>query len=304
MRTSAGSVTTAAGELRTVLWRPDEQDGVLPGVVLVDGAMEGTADDTWSAFAEVLVACGVVALSHDKPGCGGSPGDWREQSLADRARESLDAVEVLRRQPGVDQDRVGLLGVSQGGWVSYLAASIAPGTINQLVAVSGPGVSPAEQERYRIERAVDGDAEAMAWVDERTRRVLAGDDLDSILAAQAAFAGRAWYEGACSFYDLPELFPLLVALFSFDPAAVLPLIRCPVFAAFGGDDQSVPVGASVAAMAALLPADPRHALAVYPRADHGLRVSDDPDLPLRERLAPGFLPMLAAWLGSAPAAVT
>ncbi len=120
--------------------------------------------------------CGAAVLAHDKPGCAGSPGDWRKQTFDDRARESLAAVELLRVQPGVDPSRVGLLGISQGGWISYIAASLAPEKVSHLVSVSGPGVSVAEQERYRIGCAVGGNPEALAWVDQRSRRLLAGED--------------------------------------------------------------------------------------------------------------------------------
>src|SRR5712691_7931585 len=95
MRQALTSVTTDAGELRAVVWGGDDE-ALLPGVVLVDGALEGTADSTWTELAPLVVGCGAVALSHDKPGCGGSPGDWRDQSLEDRARDTLAAVEVLR----------------------------------------------------------------------------------------------------------------------------------------------------------------------------------------------------------------
>jgi len=267
MRQALTSVTTDAGELRAVVWGGDDE-ALLPGVVLVDGALEGTADSTWTALAPLVVGCGAVALSHDKPGCGGSPGAWRDQSLEDRARDTLAAVEVLRQQPGVDLDRVGLLGVSQGGWVSWIAASMAPEAINQVVTVSGPGVSPAEQERYRIERAVGGNPEAMAWVDERTARVQAGEDYQSILANQREYADRPWYEAACAYYAVPELLRLLPKFFVFDLTAVLPLVRCPVFAAYGGDDDSVPIPPSVTTLSTLLPDNPAHALAVYPHADH------------------------------------
>jgi len=297
MRTTATSVPTAAGDLRAVVWRPDS-DELMPGVVLVDGALDGTADDTWASLADLVVECGAVAISHDKPGCGGSPGDWREQSLHDRALESLAAAEVLRKQPGVDPDRVGLLGVSQGGWVSYLAASLAPEAIRHIVSVSGPGVTPAEQERYRIGIAVDGDREAMAWVDERTRRLMAGEDHASILTSQLQYAGRSWYQGACAFYDTPEMLPLFVRIGFFDPAPVLPLVHCPVFAAFGGADDSTPVYRSVEVLSRLLPANPRHAIAVYPGADHGLQLRREEGARLRDRLAPGFLPMLTAWLSA------
>jgi uncharacterized protein len=300
VRETTTTVPTDAGDLRAIIWRPEDSDHgeaiPRPGVVLVDGSGDGTADDTWRGLAAVVTGCGAVALSHDKPGCGGSPGDWRDRSLHDRARESLAAVEVLRRQPGVDPGRVGLLGVSQGGWVSYIAASLAPGALEHVVSISGPGVSPAEQERFRIECAVDGDAEAMAWVDERARRVVGGEERDSVLASQAAYADQPWYAAACGMYDDPAMFPLIASMFAFDPATVLPYAHCRVFAAFGGADDSVPVPRSVEIISALLPPSPAHAIVVYPNADHGLNVADDPQLSRAERLAPGFVAMLAAWL--------
>ena len=84
-----------------------------------------------------------------------------------------------------------------------------------------------------------------------------------------------------------------------DPAPVLPKVQCPVFGAFGGADPDVPAQRSVAVFASLLPANPRHALAVFPGADHGLFVAGpDHSVPLANRLAPGFLPMLRAWLNA------
>ena len=287
MRETVASVHTAMGELRALVRCPDEGDVLLPGVVLVDGAGEGTAED-WGEYPERLTGFGAVVLSHDKPGCGGSPGDWREQTLEDRAWETLAAVEVLRAQPGVDASRVGMLGVSQGGWVSLLAASLAPEAISQVVTVSGPGVSVAEQERYRLMRSVDGDPEAMAWVDERAGRISAGEDPQSIIDRQVAYADRPWYAAATMAYDDPVLLRFGQRIVGFDPASVLPEVRCPVFAAFGGADESVPVPASVVAFANLLPESDRHALAVFPGAGHGLSVNG--------QLAPGFLAMLRAWL--------
>lgn len=296
MRETTLSVATAAGELRAIVHDPGTP-GPLPGVVLVDGAGDSTADG-WGEQPATFGGCGAVVLTHDKPGCGGSPGDWRDQTLADRARDSLAALETLRRQPGVDPGRVGLLGISQGGWVAYLAASQAPQAVRQVVAISGPGVSVADQERYRIACAVNGDEEALAWVDERARRLLAGEDPASVAARQRAFAGRSWYELACGPYT-PEMLPFFARIGGFDPAAVLPGVRCPVFAAFGGADTSVPVPRSVAVLSELLPGDPRHAIAVFPGADHGLMpVTSDETTPYAARLAPGFLAMLTHWLAT------
>ena len=88
------SVPTAAGDLRALTWIP-EAAGPLPGIVLVDGSGDGACDD-WGEWPERFVGCGAVVLAHDKPGCGGSPGNWLEQTFDDRARESLAALAVLR----------------------------------------------------------------------------------------------------------------------------------------------------------------------------------------------------------------
>lgn len=45
---------------------------------------------------------------------------------------------------------VGLWGVSQGGWICQMAAA-SYGGVAFIIPVSGPGVTPAEQEVYRVE---------------------------------------------------------------------------------------------------------------------------------------------------------
>ncbi len=295
MHETTTCVRTEAGELRALVRRPDGADRPLPGVVLVDGALDGTADG-WGEWPSAVAGCGAVVLSHDKPGCGGSPGDWRDQDFADRARESLAAVEVLRAVPGVDPARVGLLGISQGGWITQLAAAMAPRAVRQIVAVSA-GVAVAEQERHRLALAVRDDREAMAWVDERARRLLGGEDPAAVLARQLGYADRPWYASVSEAFDSPADLAFLARVLDFDPTDALRRLRCPVFAAFGGDDVYVPVAPGVALLNAELAGDPRHALAVFPGADHNLRMTgSDPSAALADRLAPGFLPMLTRWL--------
>src|SRR6185312_6294410 len=98
---------------------------------------DGTADG-WGRWPDAIAGCGTVVLSHDKPGCGGSPGDWRTQDFAERAEESLAALELLRKQPGVDPERVGLFGVSQGGWICQQAAAVGGAAVAFIVTIPGP----------------------------------------------------------------------------------------------------------------------------------------------------------------------
>ena len=298
------SVPTASGDLRALTWVPDAP-GPLPGVVLVDGSGDGACDD-WGGWPERFAACGAVVLSHDKPGSGGSPGNWLEQTFEDRADESLAALEVLRAHPVCSGQPIGLLGFSQGGWVSLLAAT--KGEVDFVISVSGPGVTPAAQDRDRIERELQSRgidpaaiAEAMEWIDERTHRLLAGEQVEDVLADQQRLADRSWYAGTTEYFDNLPALTFLSRLLDFDPVPVLQRVSCPVLALLGAADTLVPIAPSVAAYAEnlpKLPGDP-HGIAVFPRADHGLFTADpNPDVPRTEQLAPGFLPMVAGFLSS------
>jgi uncharacterized protein len=298
-------VPTAAGVLDGIVRRPTNASS-LPGVVLVDGSGPGSKDG-WGGWPEWVADCGAVVLRHDKPGCGDSPGEWRGQTFEDRADESLAAARVLASLPDVGP--VGLLGISQGGWVSLLAASRDPDAVDFVVTISGPGVTPAVQERVRIDRElrtngfdVDARREALAWVDERASRLVAGEPVEAIVADQAEYADRPWYETTVhSAYDDPGVLAFAARILEFDPLPAAAALRCPALVLFGGADHVVPVAESVAALARVLPGlgEGPSGLAVFPDGNHGLFLADpDPQIPRRDQLAPGFLPMLEGFLAA------
>jgi uncharacterized protein len=303
-RREVAVVPTSAGALQAFIHVPD-RPGPLPGIVLVDGSGEGTRDG-WGPWPEWLAAGGAVVLAHDKPGCGGSPGDWTKQSFADRASESLAAVDVLRGHDAVADRPVGLLGVSQGGWISLLAASTSGETVDFVISISGSGVTPAAQERTRIARdlAAHGTtaeelADALNWIDERTDLLLGGAPPAAVLAAQSVLAGRRWYETATRHFDTVEMLSFLAGVLDFDPVRALRSVTSPVLALFGAADQLVPVADSVANFAMALPqlpGDP-HGIAVFPGADHGLFVEGPGPRP--RSLAAGVLPMIESFVAAA-----
>jgi pimeloyl-ACP methyl ester carboxylesterase len=312
-------VDTAAGPLNAILnvaersaWRTPSararRGDTTPhpplGLVLIDGSGPATRD-AWIGVPGWLAERGVATLRHDKPGCGGSPGDWREQSFADRAAESLAALAVLRKQAGVE--RAGLIGYSQGGWVALLAAANEPGLVDCIVTVSGPMVGPLEQERVRIERALRARgrseeviADALRWVDERADRLVAGQDPAVILADQAHFAGRSWFrEATAGPYESAEVLAFGSRIARFDPAAILPFVRCPVMAFYGAADELVPVERSIEVLGRGLPGRQRgrNGVAVLPGVGHML-YPEPPrdDVSTFEQLSPGFLPLLGSFL--------
>lgn len=284
---------TTVGELQAIITSTGSPRA---GLVLIDGSGPATRH-AWVGIPEWLAERGVATLRHDKPGCGESPGDWRAQSYADRAAEALAALDTLRAETGVE--RAGLIGYSQGGWISLLAATDRPQAVDFVVTVSGPAVGVAEQERVRTERmlraaghppaAVD---EAMRWVDERAARLAVGDPPGQVLAAQDRLAGAAWHAVAgAAPYDTVETLGFFARALGFDPAALIPHLRCPILALYGAADELVPVERSVAVLAERLPGlhRGRNAVAVLPGADHMLFVAEGEHSPV-------FLPMLGAFL--------
>jgi pimeloyl-ACP methyl ester carboxylesterase len=292
-------VRTKVGDLRAGIWLPENEGA--PGLVVVDGSGDGAFDDfgEWPAH---LAGCGAAVLVHDKPGCGGSPGHWTEQTIDDRAEETIAAVSVLRKQ--VDGRPVGLIGISQGGWVSLRVA--AQRVVDFVVTLSGAGVTPAVQERFRIMKELQGDgvsaadlAEALEWIDERTNRLITGEPPEDVIAYQTRFADRPWFTIATQYFDDPATMRFLAGILAFDPVGYMPDVTCPVLALFGARDALVPVPESVAAFATHLRPLPENGIAVFPEADHGLFTgSSDPGRPRAEKLAPGFLPMLTAFLAA------
>jgi acetyl esterase/lipase len=91
-----------------------------PAVVLVHGAGPGRRSDLIE-LAERFARAGIVALAYDKRSVGYSAVTSRDFALL--AEDALTAVRLLRQRKDVDPERVGLWGISEGGWVVPMAAS-------------------------------------------------------------------------------------------------------------------------------------------------------------------------------------
>jgi pimeloyl-ACP methyl ester carboxylesterase len=274
--------------------------GPHPGVAFVDGS--GPAErDGWDDEAEALAAAGFASLAWDKPGCGGSAGDWRDQSLQDRAAEALAAVACLACQEGVDPGRIALLGASQGGWVGPLAASRSA-DVAAVISLSGSGVSPYRQEAYRVEEmlrdagAEDQIAEALAFFHRRADRLRRGDDLEEVLADQLSHRDAAWYP-VLGDDGVVEHLAFMARIYDYDPTPALARVTCPVLAIWGARDIYVPVAASAEAFAAGLgkAGNGSFRLEVVRDADHGLRLPAAGGEERGPRI-PDLMDILVSWL--------
>jgi pimeloyl-ACP methyl ester carboxylesterase len=124
--------------------------GTHAAAVMIHGSGNSDRDNLWYMWiAHSLVEEGIAVLLPDKRGCGKSGGDWKTASFEDFARDARAAVRATRGETDIDPSRVGLVGISQGGWIAPLAASTLP-RLAFLVSVSGATVTPNEQLQHEL----------------------------------------------------------------------------------------------------------------------------------------------------------
>lgn len=136
--------------LRGTILRP-EAVGPGPGVVILGGAERGARNEYKKRIASAFAEIGISALFYDSPGSGASTGNALLQTKDDRVVEALAAVGFLGSRPGIDPDRIGLWGISEGANIALLAAAREP-RVSFVVSVSAAlGIAPMEISRFRIE---------------------------------------------------------------------------------------------------------------------------------------------------------
>ncbi|MCP4415030.1 MAG: GNAT family N-acetyltransferase [Chloroflexi bacterium] len=143
--------SVANKDLNGILTRP-ASDAPYPAIVLLHGSdRSGVEAPFYKQHAEKLVQSGFAVLRYDGPGWGGSSSEGPGfETLEYRTEEAITAVKYLQSRPDIKANNVGLWGISQGGWICQMAAAAYDG-VAFIIPVSGPGVTPAEQEVYRVE---------------------------------------------------------------------------------------------------------------------------------------------------------
>lgn len=95
------------------------------GVVMCHGfsGMRIEAHFLFVKAARELCAAGLNVLRFDFRGSGESDGQFADMTIEGEIADALAALEVLRAEPSVEPERVGLLGLSLGGLVAACAAA-------------------------------------------------------------------------------------------------------------------------------------------------------------------------------------
>jgi pimeloyl-ACP methyl ester carboxylesterase len=293
-------------ELAALLMLPDAR-GPVPGAVIIQGSGRSDRTNQWArAIAEELVRAGVAVLLTDKRGSGASGGDWQSAGFDELAADALAGVALLRGRAGVDPARVGLVGLSQGGWIAPLAAARSP-HVAFVIDVSGAAVSYAEQSFHEMGNTARqaglseaGVAEVLAlnraageslvsgdWgVYERARQRALGTEARPVVEGFPAQDARIW--------------AFLRKVFAYDPMPYWMVLPQPVLVVLGAEDEgdNVPVAASVQRLErGFASVGKRNArIVVIPGAGHALMDHTT------HQLMPAFTSTLAEWVRTEVAA--
>jgi uncharacterized protein len=271
------------------------------GVVMLGGSgpADRHNDSYFTPIRDHLVNAGIVVLSYDKRGVGGSSGDWRTATLDELASDAIAALRYIRANGRVRAETVGLFGHSEGGWVALRAA--AREDPPWVVTNSCPGMTPALQERHALAGALQRSGVAQDEIDK------AMDRYDHIVDAGRRDCDLHEVEHLMSFPDMPPAFvdywaDLDEHLWEFlkrkndhDPLPDAAQLRSPHLAIFGGADQLVPVTESIRLFSTVACGPDRSPTATlttmtFPGANHRILVYSG------STLAPEYLTTLSRWI--------
>ncbi|MPV37190.1 alpha/beta hydrolase family protein [Georgenia subflava] len=230
-----------------------------PGLVFMHGA--GTA--THENFADIttdLASAGVVTMVPDKRT---DTYSTRSRDYAGMAEDYLDSLEVLRQWPGVDPDRVGVYGESEGAMSAPIAAAESE-HVAFVVLVSAPVLPIREQGAFAA--------------DSYLREVGVPDRL---LRAIPRLVGGSFPGGGFEYFD-------------FDVSPYQERMTQPVLMVYGAADASMPIvqGAQILREDLEVAGNEQLTLRYYEGANHGIRVDG--------QLADGFTEDVARWILGLP----
>ena len=220
-----------------------EGDGPFPAAVVIHGSGTSIRDNSWYlTLTTHLQDSGIVVLLPDKRGSEKSEGNWRTSSFEDLATDTLAAIDYLRTQESVSLSGIGVIGMSQGGWIAPLVAS-QDDELAFLVSMVGSVVTPREQLLYEENYNL--------------RQVGFLPGISNVLA----YAGSAYVRN----FAQPELFDLIV---DYDPLPYWRDISIDSLALFGADDTNVPSAESAQRLMNL--GNPLIRVKVYEGSGHAL----------------------------------
>jgi uncharacterized protein len=278
-----------------------------PAIILVHGS--GAENREYILpFARFLVRHGVAVLGYDKRGVGQSTGDWNTTSYAELAGDVAAAFDYLKTRPDVDAAHIGVLGVSQAGWIMQMAAARIP-DLGFLISISGAGVSPAETTLDQTQNELTANgmkppmvAAIVGLMKLQYEFARTGQGWDDYLAARQKLAAQMG-PPPDSFPGTPDhpYWQTIKRSYFYDPGPIIRQLRLPVLAIFGELDNNIVAEKNRNAWEAALKAGGNrdYTVVILPKANHlqfEAALGSNAEMPTLKRIVPAYFSTVESWL--------
>ncbi|HWV59714.1 MAG TPA: alpha/beta fold hydrolase [Sphingopyxis sp.] len=304
--------TSGDRELAGTLHLPVSAKPVAAVVVTHSASSPLGSASLYDHLETILPALGIAVLTYDRRGSGRSGTQDAGGDFAVLADDAIAAARSLKGDPRIDPRRIGTWGLSQGGWISPLAASRSP-DIAFVVAVSAPVVTADVQMIFSSTNHLKANGYSQADVDQMVAARKAVDDYMrgtvSRAEAQAKLDGiktKPWFK----YLYMGETFRDREVSgwrkeIENDPLVNLKAVTVPTLILFGADDAVVPVADSAERLKAIAPQMPNMEVHVIAGADHAMQMSQDLKTSLDPKHdgterpdSPEYFALLASWLAA------
>ncbi|WIY52249.1 alpha/beta fold hydrolase [Devosia sp. YIM 151766] len=211
-------------QIPTTITLPDG-DGPFPFVVMFHGTGSDRheAGGGYDLLAPKLAEAGIASARFDFAGNGDSPVDYVEYTPSSGLQDGQDVIAYMQGLDQVADDRLGLLGWSQGGMIAMMAAIHTPDEVKSLVTWAGVvDMSDYMADKYDEAKANGFTVMEFDW---REPLNLSVDWFDEVRALDLA-TDLAGYDGA------------VLAIAGSNDDVVLPEVTDTILQAAGSDDEA------------------------------------------------------------------
>ncbi|TVV74708.1 alpha/beta hydrolase family protein [Sphingomonas solaris] len=265
-------------------------------------------DPLYRHLVQILPRLEIALFLYDRRGSGQSTSGGAAPGNFDLlAADAVAALARLAREPGIDPARIGFWGLSQGGWLTLLAARKEQRAAF-AIAVSAPMAGADVQMNFAVANILRVAGQPQAVIDRAIRARTVVDDYArgrrsraEAAAAEADVRGEPWYDKLWlkGNIDDPEWKRQIEA----DPLRALAGSQVPTLILFGQADPWVPVAPSLVALRTRAAEFPKATVRVIDGADHAMMLDVSPARQLDTQFAtqaapdaPAYFAVLGAWL--------
>jgi fermentation-respiration switch protein FrsA (DUF1100 family) len=308
-----------------------QSEGTFPAVLLLSGSGPQDRDETvfghrpFFVLADYLTRRGIAVLRVDDRGIGGSTGDFDQATAIDFTSDAIAGVNYLRNRKEINQEKIGLIGHSEGGMIAPMVAVKTP-SVAFMVLIASPGLAIREMEHS--ERARDLKSKG-AGEDLIARERILLENLFEVIMQETDSAAvkkrfdmiiRESFEGlsekerniieiseqnleACIHEQFIRLHSKWFRYYlTYDPGKVLENISIPVLAVNGEKDIQVPARKNLRAIKTALEAggNKDYTIKELPNLNHLLQTAETGNISeyakIEETISPVALQVITDWI--------